>query len=286
MNHSLITSKVSMNALQQKLDMIANNISNVNTNGFKRREATFQDVLTNVKAQPEGFMQPGRLTPRGLTVGWGAKLSQTQVDLSQGSIKPTDRPLDVAIEGDGLFEVVTDQVGTDGQPVIAYTRDGNFQFTGIPGDNQRMFLTTSQGYLVRGENDQPIAVPNGYQVEINETGRIMARDPLNPNAPSQKLGQLKLVRAVRPQLMISNGNNIYTIPDNVNRQDVVANYNANAPEADQYKISVRQYHLEESNVNLADEMTELMQVQRAYQLNARAITSSDTMMGLVNNLRG
>ncbi len=286
MNHSMITSKVSMSALQQKLDMISHNISNVNTNGYKRREATFQDVLTNIKPQPDGFRQPGRLTPLGLTMGWGAKLSQTQLDLSQGSLNPTGRPLDVAIEGQGLFEVVTDEVGPDGQPVVAYTRDGSFQLSNIPGDPQREYVTTSQGYLVRGTNGQPIAVPRGYTVEINATGRILASDPLNPQSPAVQLGQLRLVRVENPQLLLNNGNNIYTIPDNVERDAVVIDYNPDLIDNERNRISVRQFHLEQSNVNLTDEMTELMMVQRAYQLNARSIVSSDRMMDLANNLRG
>ena len=105
MNNSMINSSVSMQSLQQKLDILSNNIANVNTNGFKKKEASFEDVLTNVKSQPEGFRQQGRFSPLGFNQGWGSKLVQIQTNLSQGPIQSTGNVTDFAIQGDGLFEV-------------------------------------------------------------------------------------------------------------------------------------------------------------------------------------
>src|SRR5690606_15590220 len=101
---------VSMQAMQQKLDVIAHNIANVNTTGYKRREASFQDVLTSVYQQPPGFQQEGRLTPLGFTQGWGAKVGQIKLSMEQAALHTTGNPLDLGIEGNGLFEIQRNQV--------------------------------------------------------------------------------------------------------------------------------------------------------------------------------
>ncbi len=107
MNSSMINAMVSMNGMQQKLDVLADNIANVNTVGYKRKEASFEDLLTNMKQQDAAFRQPVRLTPLGFNQGWGSRLTMVQPDLAQGPIQPTDNPYDIAIEGDALFEVQT-----------------------------------------------------------------------------------------------------------------------------------------------------------------------------------
>ncbi|MDF2715286.1 MAG: flagellar hook-basal body protein [Paenibacillus sp.] len=290
MNHSMINSLVSMQGLQQKLDIVANNMANINTTGFKRKEATFHDVLTTTMRQPDTFQQVGRLSPLGLTQGWGAKLSQIQTLMAQGSLQQTDLPTDLAIEGDALFEVTIPTVDGDGQPGqrTAWTRDGAFSLKAQPGDMENVYLTTQEGHLVLGTDDQPIRVPNYHRIKVETDGTIMAYNDFQPELPPVQAGSLKLVQVVRPQLMQNIGDNLYTIPDAIDPAlgevlRVVA-FDGENPEA--AKVKVQQGFVEQSNVNLTEEMTELMLTQRAFQLNAKALTSADNMMSLANSLRG
>jgi flagellar basal-body rod protein FlgG len=288
MNQSLISSMVTMQAVQQRLDIIANNMANVNTNGFKRKEATFEDILTNIKQQPKGFQKEGRLSPLGLTQGWGAKLGQVQLNLEQGPLAATDIATDIAIEGNALFQVSVITVDAAGNPVpkTFYTRDGNFQLAVNPSDLDNLYLETKEGHFVNGTDNQPIKIRKDLKMVIDTAGNIKAINPSDSGQAPVNVGQLKLVRVVRPQYLEQNGNNEYSLSAAFNNangqilQDVTNGSNLENP------VAVRQGFLEQSNVNLSDEITELMTVQREYQLSARAITSADTMMNLVNNLRG
>lgn len=290
MNNSMINSSVTMNALQQRLDILANNMANIGTVGFKRKEATFEDILTSMKEQPPSFQKEGRLSPLGYTQGWGAKLSQVQMQMTQGSLQPTGNETDVAIEGDGLFEVEITSVDAAGNAVKtkAYTRDGAFQLTVAEGDHENVYLATKEGHLVLNKDGGYIAIPNGYKIEIDANGQVTARDASQPEQPAVPVGQLSVKRAARPQLLQQVGDNLFAVPAALIDPVTGENKVVTDPEANPAapKISVRQRHLEMSNVNLADEMTELMMVQRAFQLNSRALSISDKMMELANNLRG
>ncbi len=286
MNHSMINAFVSMQSMQQKLDVIAHNIANINTTGYKRREASFQDILTNVYQQPAGFQQAGRLTPLGFPQGWGAKIGQIELAMEQAALHATGNPLDLGIEGNGLFEIQRNSVDADGDPVVAWTRDGAFQLMQDPANPGSMVLATQQGERVRGVDDGPISIPANYSIRIDELGRVFASDNANPEAPPEEIGQLKVIRAVRPQVLVNDGNNLFTLPPGVDAADVLETVDPATNDANERQpVAIRQGFLEQSNVSLTDEMTELMTVQRAYQLNAKAITSSDTMMSLTNNLR-
>lgn len=290
MNHSMINSLVSMQGLQQKLDIIANNMANTNTTGFKRKEATFHDVLTTTMRQPDTFQQVGRMSPLGLTQGWGAKLSQIQTLMAQGSLKQSDQPTDLAIEGDALFEVIVPTVDANGQPVrqTAWTRDGAFALKAQPGDPDNVYLTTQEGHLVMNTNDEPVRIPNGYRLKVETDGTINAYSELTPDQPPVPAGRLKLVQVVRPQLLQQMGDNLYSLPPAIDPAlgEVLRVVAADAANPEAAKVKVQQGFLEQSNVNLADEMTELMTTQRAFQLNAKALTSADNMMFLANTLRG
>lgn len=288
MNNSLISSMVTMNALQQKLDIMSNNLANESTIGFKRKQATFEDVLTNVKQQPKGFQKEGRLSPLGYTQGWGAKLSQVQLDLSQGTLQATGNPGDLAIEGTGMFEVSISRDDVDGNPVNtpAYTRDGTLNLAINPNDPNNLYLTTKDGHFIRGTNDETIRIPRGYSMSVNSTGVVLAYNKDSPQLGSLPVGQIKLVKVVRPQYLEQIGENLYSLPPEVNNaqgQVLQAGNNGTNLES---KITIRQGFLEQSNVSLGDEMTELLVVQRAYQLSAKAVSSADTMTNLANNLRG
>ncbi|WP_282938774.1 flagellar hook-basal body protein [Paenibacillus sp. RC67] len=287
MNNSMINASVSMQALQQKLDLLSNNIANIDTNGYKRKEASFQDVLTSVKQQPEGFQKQGRLSPLGYNQGWGARLVQAQLNMGQGSLEPTGNDLDLAVEGNGLFEInsVTKDANGALTAQTVWTRDGSFQVS--PSDNPAdadFFLMTKDGRYVMGTDDTPIRIPANHKVKIEEDGTIMAMNDADKSAPPVEVGQIKMVRVLRPQLLQQLGDNLYSLPAGVtNRQDILENVATTDNTVN--RVAIRQGFLEKSNVKLADEMTDLLQVQRSFQLNSRAITSSDTMMGLANSLR-
>jgi flagellar basal-body rod protein FlgG len=287
MNNSLINSMVTMRSLQQKLDVIAQNIANVNTVGFKKREASFEDILTNVKQQPKEFQRDGRLSPPGINQGWGAKLSQTQLNLAQGSLQETSSPTDFALEGDAMFEIAQSVPGPGGTTVAqtAYTRAGSFNLTSMPNDPNFLYLTTKDGYFVKNsnDNDNPIRIPNGYNMAVDSAGNVTAT---KDKQPTVNVGQIKMMRVVRPQFLEQIGDNLYNLPAgmNTNAGEIVQPVNNGSKL--QEKIAVHQGFLEQSNVSLSDEMSELMTVQRAFQLSSRALSSADTMMNLANNLRG
>ncbi|NOU71436.1 flagellar hook-basal body complex protein [Paenibacillus sp. LMG 31458] len=287
MNNSMINSSVSMHSLQQKLDILSNNIANVNTNGFKKKEASFEDVLTNVQSQPEGFRQQGRFSPLGFNQGWGSKLVQIQTNLSQGPIQSTGNVTDFAIQGDGLFEVSVSKADENGNPVFqsAWTRNGAFSLS--PDATGGTVLTTKEGHFITGVDGNPIRVPAGFRPVVEANGTIKGYNEQDPSAAPINLGQIKLVRVVRPQLLQDVGDNLYTIPNGITvaeKANILQDVN---PLVDNpaNRVSLMQGFLEQSNVTLSDEMTDLVIVQRALQLNSRAITSSDQMMNIANNLR-
>lgn len=284
MNHSLMNSVVSLQALQQKLDVVSNNIANMDTTGYKRQDARFTDVLRDVQPQPPAFQREGRLSMPGLSMGWGMRLGSTRTDTSQGSLTETNQPLDLALAGDAMFEVLTYQMDEDGQAVgeLRWTRDGSFMLSMNPDDSETMILTTKGGHFVRGIDDESIQIPLGHQVKINGSGVIYAYDEQNPEQQPLYAGQLKLVRVLRSDLLDRMGGNMYRLFSHL--QPLAEDMIRMIDETDQ--VVVRQGYLENSNVNLADELSEVMVVQRAFQLNSRAIQSADAMMHMANNLRG
>ncbi|WP_436240109.1 flagellar hook-basal body protein [Paenibacillus sp. LjRoot56] len=283
----MINSSVSMHSLQQKLDILSNNIANVNTNGFKKKEASFEDVLTNVQAQPEGFRQQGRFSPLGFNQGWGSRLVQIQTNLAQGPIQPTGNTTDFAIQGDGLFEVAVSKVDDNGDQVFqpAWTRNGAFSLT--PDGQGGTVLTTKEGHYISDIDGSPINVPSGTRPVVEQDGTIKGYNEQDPAAAPVTLGQIKLVRVVRPQLLQDVGDNLYTLPTGITeaeKANILQDVNGVAA-TEATRVSLMQGFLEQSNVTLSDEMTDLVIVQRALQLNSRAITSSDQMMNMANNLR-
>lgn len=286
MNNSMINSMVSMRALQQKMDIMANNISHIDTTGYKRKDATFKDVLNNVVQQPQGFEKEGRLSPLGLPQGWGAKLSQIQLDMTQGTLKETGISTDLSIDGGALFAVTRQGTDPNGEAVNEelYTRDGSFQWGVFPNDPGYRYLTTKDGLLVKGVDDEPIRVLAEYEMRVDESGRVFAYQPSQPEADAEEIGQIKLMRVIRPQYLQEMGYNIYGVAADADLEAVLQD--AYLPSDKAEEVTVRQGYLEQSNVNLSDEISELMIIQKAFQMNSRAITSSDTMMQLANNLRG
>lgn len=282
MNNSMISAMVSMGGIQHKLDTISDNMANSNTIGYKSKKSSFEDLLTKVQSHEPGMKQAGRATPLGFTLGWGSRMSGITEDMTQGSLKTTDVPTDLALEGNALFEIALDDKGNR-----AWTRDGSFKLSLAENDASYGYLTTNQGQMVLKTDGTPIAIPNGYHMKIDATGLITAAMP--DGSDPMGLGYIKVVEPKQPHLLKQTDNNLYVLPDGTAAaaaNTIVSAVNLADPANAKKGIAVRQGTLEQSNVNLADEMVDLMQVQRAYQLMARALTSSDTMMGLANNLRG
>ncbi|WP_152396343.1 flagellar hook-basal body protein [Paenibacillus guangzhouensis] len=281
MNNSMISAMVSMSGIQQKLDIISDNMANSNTTGYKAKQASFEDVLTNLATHDAKMKQPGRATPLGFTQSWGTRMSSLSEDTTQGSLKVTDVPTDLAVEGNAMFEIALDDQGT-----VGWTRDGSFNLVLDKQDTDNVYLTTSQGYKVLDINGEPIKIPNGYAMQVDAKGHITAQKPGSPEILD--IGYVKVAEPMQPGLLQKTDENFYILPYGAPQNVMQGVDLANMDPADPFSrkdIAIRQGALEQSNVNLANEMVDLMQVQRAYQLTARALTSSDTMMGLANNLR-
>ncbi len=273
-------SSVTMGQLQKKLDTISHNLANVNTQGYKRREATFSDLLfQQVNNQSSDRYEEGRLTPNGIRVGSGAKIGQTALRIEQGSLQSTDRPLDVAITQKGHFFQIG--VNVDGALETRYTRDGAFYFSPVPGNEALLNLVTQDGDYVLGQGG-PITIPaNHSEIQISNRGTITARFE---DGTTEQVGQLELVNVERPQMLVQMGQNNFGLPGNLAELGyVAADILGVIPNG---QVSVEQNMLEMSNVNLQKEMNDLMLAQRSYQFNSRSISMADQMMGLVNGIRG
>lgn len=280
MDQALITSSVTMGQIQQQLDTISNNLSNAETTGYKSRSSEFMDLLAQqIQNLPEKGDPGTRLTQTGVRMGVGAKLGDTGLSMIQGEIKVTDRPLDLALtKPDQFFKIgVTDK---NGQTAVQYTRNGAFYLQPIPGNPNQVNLVTSDGNAVLGANDQRLQIPaSAKDIRINESGAVEAVMQDDSRIPSGGLG---IVTINRPQLLESKGGGLFAFP---NLQTLGLGMNDVLQQTAGQDGAVQQGALEASNVNMSKELTDLMTVQRSYQFNARAITMSDQMMGLVNTLR-
>lgn len=276
----MITATNTLTQLQKQMDMISNNMANVDTNGFKRREATFTELLyQQFNNQPDPRKEIGRLTPNGIRQGVGAKLAQAQLVMAQGNIKSTERPLDTAFTKEGqLLKVL---VQSDNTSDVYYTRNGALYLTPL-SDNEVM-LVSGDGHAILDENNNPITITGdvtGYKIDDN--GQLTATVA---NGQTQVFN-LGIIQVNKPQFLEQKGNNLYGLPTNfadlgVNEEEVYIELNG--PLRDQ--IGIQQGALEQSNVEMSKEMTELINVQRAYQFQSRSITIADQMMGLVNGIR-
>lgn len=272
MNNSMISAMVSMNAMQQRLDVIADNIANVDTVGYKSKDTSFEDVLTQVQGHHKDFALAGRSTPSGYTMGFGTRLASIVENSAQGSHKETGNPLDLAIEGNAMFAV-------QGNGGIAYTREGGFHVSPDPQNAAYVNLVNNQGYQVLDSNNNPIRIPANAKVAVDGAGQVLAETA----AGRTLAGTLKLAELQRPDGLVKMDGNLYMLAAGLTEAQVFE-----APQADptQLKSEVQSGFLEQSNVSMSDEMTKMMEVQRAYQLAARALSSSDTMMNLANTMRG
>jgi flagellar basal-body rod protein FlgG len=272
----MITAANTMNQLQQQLDVISNNIANTNTTGFKRRETNFAELLVQQFDNLPND-QSERLTPNGVRRGVGARLAETSLVLKQGTLMQTGRQLDVAFAQEGQFF----RVLADG--AVRYTRDGAFYLSPSEANPNELLLVNGDGYPVLDSNNNPIVVPDGFKdIAISPTGTLQVIDASGNVAQTSDIG---VTRVLRPELLQSVGDNLFAFPDlaalNVAEADAAMNMVGNL----RAQISLQQGALEQSNVDLGTEMTDLMITQRSYQMNAKSITLSDQMLGLINGIR-
>lgn len=263
MMRSLWTAASGMIGQQFNIDTISNNLSNVNTTGFKQNRPDFEDLLYQTTRTAGTPATEETLVPVGVQVGHGARVAATQKIFTQGSLQNTGNVSDVAIEGEGFFRVLTYD-GTYG-----YTRDGAFK---IDSNGQ---LVTSNGYRVMPE----VVMPEGFireSISISQDGRINVRLP-GQDEPVE-VGQLELYRFVNPAGLQAVGENLFKM-SNASGDPI-----AGQPGFDGMGKTIHKF-LEMSNVETVKEMVNMITAQRAYEFNSKAIQTSDTMLGIAANLK-
>jgi flagellar basal-body rod protein FlgG len=281
MNRTMFTSTNTLSQLQKQMDIISHNLANVDTNGYKRREASFTDLLVQeFRNQPNNTLEQNRMTPFNIRQGTGARLGQVQMVLNQGNLKTTDRPLDTAFTTEGqLYRVMVQN--ENGGSTIGFTRNGALYLTPI-GDNQTM-LVNSDGHAILDENNQPITITGSVkEFSINSTGNFSA-EMYDGSTQEVNLG---VVLVKKPQFLEQKGGNLLGLPEDlaglgVTEADILTDLNG--PLRNQ--ISIQQGVLEQSNVDMSKEMTDLINVQRSFQFHSKSITIADQMLGLVNGIR-
>lgn len=267
---------VTMQQLQMQMDMVAHNLANSQTTGYKQSQTEFQSILfQHITNQSDPENARGRVTPDGIRVGTGAKLGAINNDLSIGAMKTTDRGLDTMLLNKNHFYNI--QVQENGEAVVRYTRDGSFYLSPM-NNGTEMMLVTVDGNPVLGENGTIRFGANFDSIDIRENGAVV----LTYGNQSQTVGQLAISNAIRPRVLESTGDNFYKMPDLEALGYTFDEIIEAVPAAGNI---LRSGVLEMSNVSMQDQMVQLIGAQRSYQLNARTITMADQMQGLINQIR-
>lgn len=260
MIRSLWTAKTGLESQQVQLDVIANNLANVSTNGFKRSRAVFEDLLYQSVRQPGAPSSQQSQFPTGLQFGTGVKPVATERLHTQGNLMQTGNSKDIAIDGKGFFQIQM----PDG--TIAYTRDGSFHV-----DNQGQ-LVTSSGYLLLPQ----ITVPAEAQVlTVSRNGQVSVT--VQGTAAAQELGTLQLASFINPAGLEAKGENLY-VETGASGAPIVNEPGSNG------LGQLSQGFVEAANVNVVEEMVNMVQAQRAYELNSKAVTASDQMLQKIGQL--
>lgn len=258
MTQALWIAKTGLDAQQTRMSVISNNLANVNTAGFKRDRASFEDLLYQTVRQPGGSTSEQTQLPTGLQIGTGVRVAATAKNFAQGNLSQTGNALDVAVNGRGFFEVLLPD-GTS-----AYTRDGSFQI------NSQGEMVTNSGYPV-----QPgLQLPQGTQsLTIGSDGTVTAQ--IAGQAAGVQVGSLTLVDFVNPSGLQAKGENLF------------AETGASGPPQQGNPGTsglgtLIQGSVESSNVNVVEELVSMIETQRAYETNAKAISTVDQMLGYLN----
>lgn len=259
MTQALWIAKTGLDAQQTRMAVISNNLANTNTTGFKRDRASFEDLLYQTVRQPGGASSEQTQLPSGLSTGTGVRVASTAKQFQQGNLGQTGNALDVAINGRGFFEVLMPDGST------AYTRDGSFQI------NSQGELVTNSGYPV-----QPgLQLPEGAQsVTIASDGTVTVQ--IAGQAEGVQVGSLTLADFVNPAGLQAKGENLFA--------ETGASGPAQSGTPGQSGAGrLVQGALEGSNVNVVEELVSMIETQRAYETNAKAISTTDAMLGFLNN---
>jgi len=260
MMRSLWVAKTGMDAMQMNIDVISNNLANVNTNGFKRSRPIFEDLLYQTLRQPGGATSQQTQLPTGLQLGTGVKPVATERIHTQGNLQLTDNPYDIAINGRGFFQIEM----PDG--TIGYTRDGAFQL------NNQGVIVTAEGYPLQGN----ITVPEGtLQFGVSRDGVVTALQAGQTQAT--QIGTIQLATFINPAGLQSVGENLYL--------ETAASGAPQAGTPGQTGLGVlNQQYVETSNVNITEELINMIQAQRAFEINSRSIQTSDQMLQKLTQL--
>lgn len=260
MIRSLWTAKTGLEAQQFNVDVISNNLANVSTNGFKRQRAVFEDLLYQVIRQPGAQSSQLNQVPSGLQLGTGVRPVATARIFTTGNLQQTGNNLDVAINGQGFFQILL----PDG--TTAYTRDGSFQL-----DNQGNVVTSS-GYALQPGITVP---PQTISVTIGADGTVSA--VVAGSTTPQQVGTIQLANFVNPAGLQARGENLF-----------LETASSGAPQVNQPQTNglggLNQGFVETSNVSVTEELVNLITAQRAYEINSRSIQSSDQMLQRLTQL--
>ena len=259
MNPALWIAKTGLEAQQTRMGVVSNNLANVSTTGFKRDRANFEDLFYQTVRQPGAQSSQDTTLPSGLMRGTGVRVVSTEKLHTQGGVTQTGNALDVAIEGRGFFQILR----PDGS--IGYSRDGSFQL-----DAQGQ-LVTSNGFLVQPGITIP---PNARSITIGQDGVISVMEPGNID-PTQ-VGNIQLADFVNPAGLQPIGQNLF-----------LETVSSGAPQLSDPGLNgvgtVYQGSLESSNVNVVEEMVNMIETQRAYEINSKSISTADQMLQYLNN---
>ena len=261
MNRIMRTAATGMAAQQLNVDTIANNLANVNTPGFKKNQVEFQDLFYQ-SIRPAGVNTVGEAeVPTELQVGSGTRPVATAKMFSQGDVLETGNPLDVAIEGDGFFQILM----PDG--TMSYTRDGAFKLS------SEGRIVNADGFAVEPEITLPM---DAVSISVGRDGRVSVI--VSGVSEPQEVGQIELARFINPGGLKSLGHNLY-------RQTTASGEPIFGNPTTEGFGGLEQMYLEMSNVDVVEEMVNMIVAQRAYEINSKAIQTADDMMGIVNRLK-
>lgn len=264
MLRALYTAASGMTAQQFNIDTISHNLANVNTTGFKKLRAEFQDLLYLTVRRPAAGGDEGSGAPVGLDVGLGVRAAGTQMIFQQGNLQATGNSLDLALSGPGFFVVK----GAGDEEL--YTRDGSFK---LDAEGR---LVTTDGYYVQGDGGEIEIPPEAKEITVARDGTIsyITSDDSEP----QEGGKLSVVQFVNPSGLEKLGHNLYRATASSGEAQQVEDVGSG-------NVAVEQGFLESSNVQVVEEMVNLITAQRAYELNSKAIQASDEMLRIANNIR-
>jgi len=261
MMRSLWTASTGMDAQQFRIDVIAHNLANVNTAGFKKTRADYQDLLYQEMRSPGASSSPSTIVPTGIQVGQGVKVVSTSKLFSQGNYQQTQNPLDATIEGKGFFQITLPSGD------IGYTRDGAFKV-----DNSGN-MVNSDGYLMEPQVTLP---SDTIDITISSDGIVSVTQP-STTTPTQ-VGNIELANFINPAGLKATGKNMYL------ETEASGNPTTSVP-GESGTGTIAQGFIEMSNVSVVEEMVNMITSQRAYELNSKAIQTSDDMLRTINGLK-